>query len=77
MKSSRLEKENIIKDVRNLFRLKTLNKKTTDTTIKVLKNLFRLKKENKEFIDSAVIGIRNPFEYGDIRNIFRFKKIIK
>ena len=77
MKSSRLEKENIIKDVRNLFRLEKINKKTIDTTIKVLKNIFRLKKENKEIIDSVVIGIRNPFEHGDIRNIFRFKKIIK
>ena len=45
MKSSRLEKENIIKDVRNLFRLEKINKKTIDTTIKVLKNLFRLKRK--------------------------------
>ena len=45
MKSSRLEKDkkienNIIKDMRNLFRLKKVN----DTAIKNIRNLFRLKK---------------------------------
>ena len=47
MKSSRLEKdkkieENIIKDVRNLFKIK---QKIDDTRIKDVRNIFRLKKE--------------------------------
>ena len=36
--------DNIIKDVRNIFRLK---KEIDDTTIKDKRNLFRLKKENE------------------------------
>ena len=49
MKSSRFNEyknmeENIIKYVRNLFRLKKLKKETNDTAIKGIKNLFRLKK---------------------------------
>ena len=50
MKSSRVVKDkkktedNIIKDVRNLLRLK---EEIDDTTIKDVRNLFRLKKINK------------------------------
>ena len=49
MESSRLEedkniKENIIKDVRNLFRLKKLKKVPSDASIKSTRNLFKLKK---------------------------------
>ena len=45
MKSWRLEedkniKENKIKDVRNLIRLKKLKKETNDTAIKDIRNLF-------------------------------------
>ena len=52
MERSRLEedkniKENIIKDVRNLFRLIKLKKETNDAKIKGLRNRLRLKKENK------------------------------
>ena len=48
MKGSRLEEdknieENIIKDVRNLFRLKKLKKETNDAAIKGIRNRFRLK----------------------------------
>ena len=54
MKSSRFDQyknieENIIKYVRNLFRLKKLKKEPNDTAIKGIKNLFRLKKENRAF----------------------------
>ena len=50
MKSSRYEKDkkiedNIIKDVRNLFRLK---KEIDDTTVKDIRNLFRLIKKIKQ-----------------------------
>ena len=49
MKSSSLEEykiieENIIKDVGDLFSLKTHKKRNNDVTIKGIKNLFRLKK---------------------------------
>ena len=47
MENPRSEEENIIKDVRSLFRLEKLKKETTDTTIKDIRNLFRLGKENK------------------------------
>ena len=40
-----LQEENIIKHVRNLFRLEKLKKETNDTTIKDIRNIFRLKKE--------------------------------
>ena len=42
MQSSSLEKENIIKDVTILFRLK---KEIDDIAIKDMKNLFRFKKK--------------------------------
>ena len=45
--------ENIIKDVRNLFRLNRLENETNDAAIKGVRNLFRLKKEN----------IKNLFEH--------------
>ena len=45
MKSPRSEEENIIKDIRNLLRLK---KEENDTEIKDMRNLFRLKKKLKE-----------------------------
>ena len=41
MESSSLEEKSIIKDVRNIFRLK---KEVDDITIKDIRNLFRLKK---------------------------------
>ena len=41
-----LKEENIIKDVRNLFKLEKLKKETNDTTVKSIRNLFRLEKEN-------------------------------
>ena len=52
MKSSRLEddkniEENVIKDVRNLFRLKKIKKETNDAAIKGIRNFFKLKKDNK------------------------------
>ena len=60
MKSSRLEKDkriedNIIKDVRNLFRLE---KEIDYTTVKDIRNLFRLRKGNE-----AIKGFRNSYRY--------------
>ena len=50
MNSSRITeyknaKENIIKDVRNHFRLQKLKKETNDSAIKSIRNFFRLKKK--------------------------------
>ena len=50
-KSLILEEENIIKDVRNLFRLKKLKQETIATTIIDIRNPFRLERENKAIRD--------------------------
>ena len=64
MKCPNLKKENIIKDVRNIFRLENLKKKeTTDTTNKDIRNFFRLEKENAE-IKGILRHIRNLFRLG-------------
>ena len=47
MENARPEEENIIKDVKNLFRWEKLKKETTDTTIKDKRNHFRVGKEKK------------------------------
>ena len=59
MKSPGLE-DNIIKDVRNLVRLK---KEIDDTAIKNIRNLFRLTKENEAIKGRAIRDIRNLFEH--------------
>ena len=53
MNSSRITeyknaKENIIKDVRNHFRLQKRKKETNDSAIKSIRNFFRLKKKKKK-----------------------------
>ena len=73
-KDGNFQEENIIKYVKNLFRLEKLKNETIDTTIKDMKNLFRLEKGNKTIKDRIIINIRNLFEHGDIKDIFRFKK---
>ena len=52
--SLNLEKENIIKDIGNLFRLK---KELKYTIIKDIKTLFRLEKETKAIKDRILTGI--------------------
>ena len=54
----RHKEENIIKDVRNLFRLEKTKKETIDTTTKEITNLFRLQKENKAIISRILKDIR-------------------
>ena len=51
MDSRSLEEENMIKDVRNIFRLNKLKKGTNDNTIKDIINLFRSERENKAIKD--------------------------
>ena len=61
MENTRCEEENIVKDVRNLSRLKKLKKETTDTTAKDIRNIFRLEKENEEIEYRVLRDIRNVF----------------
>ena len=61
IENPRPEKENIIKDVRNLFSLEKLEKETIDTAIKEMRNIFRLEKEKEEVNDRTLTNIRNVF----------------
>ena len=56
MESLSPEEENIIKDIRNLFRLK---KEQNDTAIKDIRNLFRLKKEVKRIKEIVIRNIKH------------------
>ena len=55
MENPRSEKENIIKDTRNLFKLK---KEQNDTAIKDIRNLFRLAKKVKGMKDIVLKILR-------------------
>ena len=65
MESPSLEKENWIRDVRNLFRLEKVKKETTDTTLKGIKNFCRPETEKEEIKDRI---------FRDIRNTLRLEK---
>ena len=65
MESPSLEKENRIRDVRNLFRLEKVKKETIDTTLKGIKNFCRPETEKEEIKDRI---------FRDIRNTFRLEK---
>ena len=54
------EEENVIEDVRSLFRLK---KQLNYTTIKDIRNVFRLEKETKAIKDRMLRDIKNLFEH--------------
>ena len=58
MESLSLEEKNIIKDIRNLFRLK---KRQNYITIKRIKNLFRQEKETKAIKNRILRDIKNLF----------------
>ena len=60
MDNPRLEEENIIKDIRKLFRLK---KKLNYIAIKDIRNLFRLEKEVKAIKDRILRDIKNCFQH--------------
>ena len=65
MESPSLEKENRIRDVRNLFKLEKVKKETIDTTFKGIKNFFRPETEKEEIKDRI---------FRDIRNTLRLEK---
>ena len=60
MESLSIEEENIIKDTRNLFRLK---KELNYTAIKDMRNLFRQEKKTKSIKDRILKDIKNLFEH--------------
>ena len=59
MESLSLEEENIIKDIRNLFRLK---KEQNYTAFKDIINLSKQEKETKAIKDRILIDTKNLFE---------------
>ena len=60
MKSSNLEEEKMIKDIRNLFRLK---KEPNYPAIKNIRILFRLEKNPKAIKYKILTDIKNLFEH--------------
>ena len=60
MKSLSLEEENIIKDIKNLFRLKT---EQNYIAIKGVRNIFRQDKETKAITDRTLRDIKNLFDH--------------
>ena len=68
IESLSLEEENIIKDIRNLFRLK---KELNYTAIKDIRNFFRLEKETKTIKDRILRDIKNLFEHEEEENYYK------
>ena len=60
MENPRPEEENIIKDIRNVFRLK---KRTKLHWTKDIRNVCRLEKETKAIKDRILKNIKNLFEH--------------
>ena len=61
MESPSIEEENIIKDVRNRFRLEKRKQETIGTAIKGIRNLLGLAKKTKEIKYRIIRDIRNVF----------------
>ena len=68
IESLSLEEENIIKDTRNLFRLK---KEQNYTAIEDIRNLFRLGKETKAIKDRILRDIKSLFEHEKEENYYK------
>ena len=68
IKSLSLNKENIIKDIRSLFRLK---KEQNYTGIKDVKNLFRLEKETNAIKDRILGDVKSIFEHEEEENYYK------
>ena len=71
MKNPRPEEENIINDIRNLFRLK---KDINYTEIKDIRNLFSLEKETKPVKDRILRDILNTFEHEE-ENYYKLVRV--
>ena len=68
MESLSFEEENIIKDIRNLFRLK---KEKRYPAIKGIKKTFRQEKETKAIKDRILKDIKNLFEHEKEENYYK------
>ena len=68
MESLSLEAKNIIKNIKNLFRLK---KELNYTTVKDIRNAFRLKKKTKSIKDRILRDIKNLFEPEEEENYYK------
>ena len=68
MKKIKKIENNIIQDVRNLFRLK---QEINDTAIKDIRSLFRLKKENEAIKDRVIRDIKKIFEHEEEENYYK------
>ena len=68
MENLRTQEEKIIKNIRNLFRLKN---ELNDTAIKDKTNLFRLEKETKAIKDRILRDIKNLFEHKEEKNYYK------
>ena len=62
MESLHLKEENMMRDIRNLFRLKN---ELNYTAIKDIRNLFTLEKETKAIKKRTLGDIKNLFEHGE------------
>ena len=68
MENLSLKEANIIKDIRNLFRLK---KEQNDTAIKDIRNLYRQEKETKAIKHRILSDIKNLFEHEEEENCYK------
>ena len=68
MESLSLKEENIIKDIKNLFRLK---KEINCADIKDIRNVFKLEKEAKAIKDIILRDIKNLFEHEEEENYYK------
>ena len=68
MENPRPEEEDIINDIRDLFRLR---KGLNYTATKVIENLFRLKKETKAIKDRMLNDIKNLCEHEEQENDYK------
>ena len=62
MENPRPEEDKIIKDIRNIFRLK---KELNYSAIIYIRNLFKLEKDTKAIKDRILRDIKNFFEHGE------------
>ena len=65
MESFSIEEKNIIRDIRNLFRLK---KELNHTAVKDIRNPSRIERETNAFKDRILKNIKNLFEHEEEEN---------
>ena len=73
MESLIIDKGNIIKDIKNIFRLK---EELNYSAIRNIRNLFRLEKENIAIKDKIYRDIKNLFEHEeDDENCYKLARV--